>query len=492
MQEVARRENVRVVKIFQEAKSAKAPGRPVFAEMLKFIEQGKAQGILCWKIDRLARNPVDEGLVKWMLQNGTIGCIKTFDRDYNPDDNVVIASIEFSMANQYIRDLSRNVKRGLAAKVRRGEYPGAQSLGYVRNLKTKLLELDPTTAPFIRRAFELYATKHWSILRIVDLLYEEGLRTRRGKRFSKSCLHRALTNPLYCGLFEWNGQLHTGIHPPIVSKRLFDEAQEKLFPERFLNRKNKREFLFRGLSLCGECGLKITAEVKKGHTYYRCTKSYGTKHCSQPYIREEALIEAVGQELERVRFDDEIIGLIVDASKEKYAQLSGETDTWREELARRLDENAKRRESLVEKFIDNALPKEIYDRKYSESITEEAEIKEQLGRCGEERADVVKSIEMLVQFVQTAHDIYARGDPETKKEVASLLSSNFALKDRKIAYFNLNEPFSWLVEDGKALGAEMATFEPAIVASDKGKGAYAMAPRSEWRGRPGSNRRPSA
>lgn len=487
MQEVAKRENVRVVKVFQEAKSAKAPGRPVFAEMMKYIEEGKAKGILCWKIDRLARNPVDEGMIKWMLQNGTIGCIKTFDRDYHPDDNVVIASIEFSMANQYIRDLSRNVKRGLAEKVRRGEYPGAQSLGYVRNLRTKQLEVDPVTAPYIRQAFELYATKKWSILRLVDKLYEDGLRTRRGKRFGKSCLHRVLSNPLYCGLFDWKGQIHQGVHTPIVSKRLFDEAQKHLFPERFLTRKNKREFLFRGLGLCGECGLKITAEIKKGHTYYRCTKTYGTRRCSQRYIREEALIEVVGKELERVRFDDEVLGLILDASKEKYATMTNETDERKEELGTTLEAVWKRRESLIEKFIDNAIPKEVYDRKYSELINEEAGLEEKIGQYGEKSRDVVKDLETVVQFVRTAHDIFARGDHETKKEVAFLLSSNFGLKDRKIAYFNLNEPFSWLMEDAESLLVQKSTLEPVFEASTKGKTGTRIPAYPEWRGRRDSN-----
>ncbi len=492
MQEIAKREGVRIIKIFQESKSAKEPGRPVFAEMLKFIEQGKAQGILCWKIDRLARNPVDEGQIKWMLQRGTIACIKTSDREYNPDDNVVIASIEFSMANQYIRDLSKNVKRGLAEKVRRGEYPGCQSLGYTRDPKTKILQIDPATAPYVHTAFELYATHHWSLLKIADKLYEDGLRSRSGKKLGKSRLNRILSNPLYCGLFEWNGQVHKGVHPPLVSKRLFDEAQEKLFPERYLTRKTKREFLFRGLAICGECGLKITAEVKKGHTYYRCTKSFGTQHCSQKYLREEELIKAIGKESKKVHFDDEILDLIFEASKEKFLQLKGETTERKEELVASLEGVRKRRESLIEKFIDNAIPKEIYDRKYSESIEEEADIEEKIQHVDQENGDTMKDLKTIINFVRTAHDIFNKGDDDIKKEVASILSSNFALKDQEIAYFNLNEPFVWLAEDVNAILPKNATFEPPLTRIDKRKTASHETAFSNWRGRPDSNRRPTA
>src|SRR5208283_1714709 len=45
-----------------------------------------------------------------------------------------------------------------------------------------------------------------------------------------------------------------------------------------------------GLLRCSTCGGAITAEIQKGHTYYRCTKkSLATMWCLQPYIREEAL-----------------------------------------------------------------------------------------------------------------------------------------------------------------------------------------------------------
>ena len=53
------------------------PGRPIFNDMLRRIQTGEAQGIICWKVDRLARNPVDGGQIQWLLQQGVIAHIQT-------------------------------------------------------------------------------------------------------------------------------------------------------------------------------------------------------------------------------------------------------------------------------------------------------------------------------------------------------------------------------------------------------------------------------
>ena len=52
---------IKILEVLTEAKSAKAPGRPIFNSMMQRLYHGEADGILCWKLDRLARNPVDGG-----------------------------------------------------------------------------------------------------------------------------------------------------------------------------------------------------------------------------------------------------------------------------------------------------------------------------------------------------------------------------------------------------------------------------------------------
>ena len=99
------------------------------------------------------------------------------------------------------------------------------------------------------------------------------------------------SNPIYYGHFKYGGEVHEGKHPPIVSKKLFDDVRAVIDERwRWTPKEAKRTpKAFMGLLRCGGCGGGITAEIQKGHTYYRCTRKNRVKRCRQPFIREEDL-----------------------------------------------------------------------------------------------------------------------------------------------------------------------------------------------------------
>ena len=75
---LAKDEGLNIVDILSEAKSAKEPGkRKVFEDMIRRLKAGEADGILCWEINRLSRNPVDSGTIQWLLQEEVINSIQT-------------------------------------------------------------------------------------------------------------------------------------------------------------------------------------------------------------------------------------------------------------------------------------------------------------------------------------------------------------------------------------------------------------------------------
>src|SRR3990167_4581242 len=102
LRSLAKHEGLEIAEEFVEKRSAKMPGRLVFNEMLKRIHKGETQGIVCWKLDRLSRNPVDGGQISWLLQENIIQHIRTHDRNHYPTDNVLMMSVEFGIAQQLL------------------------------------------------------------------------------------------------------------------------------------------------------------------------------------------------------------------------------------------------------------------------------------------------------------------------------------------------------------------------------------------------------
>lgn len=119
----ARTLGLKIIRVAKESKSAKSPfQRPVFDEMIADIREGKANGIICYQIDRLSRNPAENGLIQQLLQDEAIEHIQTIDKSYRPEDNSLLFSIEAGMSNEYVRDLIRKVKRGSYSKAEKDGY----------------------------------------------------------------------------------------------------------------------------------------------------------------------------------------------------------------------------------------------------------------------------------------------------------------------------------------------------------------------------------
>ena len=121
LEEFAAKENLKIVSFITESKTAKEPGREKFAEVLKIIEDGKADGILSWHPDRLARNSVDGGKIIYLLDTGKLLDLKfpSFWFENTPQGKFML-SIAFGQSKYYIDNLSENVKRGNRQKLRRG------------------------------------------------------------------------------------------------------------------------------------------------------------------------------------------------------------------------------------------------------------------------------------------------------------------------------------------------------------------------------------
>lgn len=513
LRRVAEQRGLAVLAVLTESRSAKAPGRPVFTAMMERIGRGEAQGIICWKLDRLARNPIDGGAVIWAMKQQGLAIATPTQTFSQAEDNTILMYVEFGMAQKYIEDLSRNIKRGLKAAVDRGHYPALAPLGYLNSKfeerGEKCIRIDPERFPLVRRMWDLMLTGTITVPRILKLANDEWrFRTRSmkklgGRPLTMSGLYDIFTTPFFYGWFEYpkgSGRWYHGKHTPMITADEYDRVQ-LLLGRKGKPRPTKHTFPFTGLIRCGECSRMITAEEKhqlvcvicrlkfaylskdgcprcrtplsemthptvRHYTYYHCTKRRGSG-CRQGVTTAAELESQVVDYLARIDVSERSNAWV----RHHLAQIRTHTAHGRAEI-RRAQETAhadciKRLQALVELKTSprnvggRLLSDEEYEHQRGRLLKEKARLEEVLaGRL----CVTDLPIDRVVATFELACEIERRfrtGDPQVKRRVVSDIGSNLTLTDRTLR-IEARIPFRILAEALPVLRGVPSPIEPRI------------------------------
>ncbi len=446
LKQIAEKNDLDVVKIFKESKTAKDTGRPIFAQMLEMISSGKADAILCWKLDRLARNFIDGGYIIDSLQKSLIKEIRTYESIHLPNESVFLLAMQFGMANQYSRDLSVNVKRGNREKLSRGEWPNHAPFGYLNDKTEKKIVTDTENAKFVKRIYDLYITGSYGLKEISDIMHKEGLRSSSGKKVFKSHIHRIVSNPFYSGVMMREGKAFIGNHSPIVSRDMFEKAQDILL-NKTRPRKRKLFFPLRGKFVCDNCGCVLTASIKKGHHYYYCTN--GKQICNEhkSYLRETQAYEILASVFEQIHFDEELIELTYLAAKEKFANSDNYAEEAFKTLENRLESLTKKENRLLDTFLAEQISKEIYDQKVLEISNDKTVLKNEIASLKQRELKGVLTLEPTKKIfleASRAKKEFMEADDIGKKEITEKLLWNLSIKNKTVASIKFKSPYQQL------------------------------------------------
>lgn len=283
----ARRLGIKVVATFQEEKSASKPkNRPEFAKMMKMLNQGKANAIICYHVDRLSRNPPDSGELQWYVSEGIIQKIHASDGDYTGGDNSnFMLALQNCLATDYVQKLKGRVHYTMMENNRRGRCNGRAAQGYLNahdmnNLKHAIVIKDTSIVgkngesryDLIRKALKMFGTGNYSPVEIKQMLDEWGYTMRRtNKGITLGGLHYILESPFYAGYTEdpedpdvW----HKAEWEPMISEQEYWRNQKI---KQSYGRKTKHhcprpkisarayKFQLKGVITCSSCGCGIGA-----------------------------------------------------------------------------------------------------------------------------------------------------------------------------------------------------------------------------------------
>ena len=130
----AERRGLKIAKFFEVSSSAHKLNRQGFKDMISSVEKSEEPiGVITWKISRLARNPIDEGVIKYAFMRKKITHILARDREYRENENQIIMGVDFGQATQFSIELSKDVKEGMNKKVSSGYRPVKAPYGYVND-----------------------------------------------------------------------------------------------------------------------------------------------------------------------------------------------------------------------------------------------------------------------------------------------------------------------------------------------------------------------
>jgi site-specific DNA recombinase len=456
LRKLAEREGITVDAVFTESMSAKAPGRPTFEKLIQEVKKNPGATLLAWKLDRLARNPVDGGTISWLLQQGVIAEIKTYERSYFPTDNVLMMSVELGMANQFVRDLSVNVKRGLRQKLERGGWIGIAPLGYYNDKADHTVKPDPLRHHFVTKAFELFSTGGYSLKDVATLLYADGLRTPKGYKVHMSVLHRTILNPFYTGVIARSGKLYQGAHKPLVSKDVWEQCQSVLKGNR--SKKRKHMIPLRGYLNCAECGCMITASIQRGHQYYHCTNGKGSHTAKRAFVRSENLNARVAEKFKELQFDVELVQIMYQAAKEKSGWNAEFLESAKKQAQQQLALAAQKLQRAEDAYIDGSMPKDRYTARIldldNEAVALHNQLKQLETKLSTEGDATIEQTKKAFLTGIFAEKDFLCGDDLKKRELSEILLSNIVIRGGEIIKFQYKQPFQIMAETKKPLQEE--------------------------------------
>ena len=308
LREYAKKNNIIILKIFYElgVSGRKADKRPEFQDMIGSAKSKEhpVDTILVWKYSRFARNQEESIVYKSLLKKqNNVDVISVSEPLVDGPFGSLIERIIEWMDEYYSIRLSGEVFRGMKENAMRGSFQARPPLGYRITEHGKPPVIVPEDAKIIKIIFEKYVNENVNFFEIARYLNSLGLKTSHNKPFERRSIEYILQNPTYCGMIRWNRTkndtneikdrsewiITDGEHEPIITKELFDKAQER-YRHNYIPRGTRPASTYKhwlsGLLKCPDCGRTLTACTKyrrngDSYSYFSCF-GYSKGKCPKP------------------------------------------------------------------------------------------------------------------------------------------------------------------------------------------------------------------
>lgn len=423
------------------ATTGRTDNREQFQRMLKDTAKNQFSIIICWKVDRFGRSREEIAINKSKCKRNGVRVEYIAETIPKTNEGVILESVLEGMAEYYSLQLSENIRRGQRASAEKCQHVGGSPpLGYLVDPDTKRLVINPKTAPTVQLAFELY-TQGLPVSKVTEELNRRGLRTVRGRKFTKNSLYSVLSNERYTGVYIFKDLVRTeGGVPEIIDAETFKKAQEMLK----VNKKapvhswNCADYILTDKLFCGLCGSKMigesgTSRSGKKHNYYACIGRKRKRICNKRAVRKSWIEGIVLGRIVSILQNDKLLNDISEGVYEYYKEQQNDDDL-KTSLKNKLAEVEKAQANIIN-AIEAGLFGRITKKRMDELEVQREEIEDEL-----KQLELVRSWrltkEHILFFLCAMRDKDMK-DPDCQRQlIDTFINAVFVYDDKITITFN--------------------------------------------------------
>ena len=291
--------------------------RPALKRLLDDVKTGTVNCVVVYKVDRLSRSLLDFSRIMEILdkQGATFVSVT---QQFNTTSSMgrLTLNVLLSFAQFEREMISERTRDKMRAARRKGKWIGGSPvIGYDVAPAGGSIVVNQKEAQRVREIFALYV-ELGSLIPVVEELDRRGWRMKSwttregreagGKPIAKNNLYNLLTNMIYTGKVEFDGQVYEGEQERIVDDETWNKVQSVLSrngKNGGRNIGNKHGALLKSLVRCATCGVGMihtyVAKKNRIYRYYVCVKAHqrGWTQCETRSVSAPALENAVVDQL---------------------------------------------------------------------------------------------------------------------------------------------------------------------------------------------------
>jgi len=425
--------------------------RPALKRLLADAREGRFEGVLVYRLDRLARRVrLAYELIERLEEYG-VGLMSYSEPSINTTTPIGKAVLGImAVFAEWERDtFAERSRLGMRKAAQSGRYLGG-IVPYGYTVEDGRLAPLPEEAAVVRQMFAWVAERGWSTERVAQELNRLGIppkyrREGRGVRGKRTAgiwrgggVLRILKNRTYIGEYTYGKRTRKAqpdlvrvAVPPIVEPALFDAVQQQLSRNALFAARNARSvYLLKGLIRCGVCG---RAYIGSGD-YYAClgrtsrqASPIPSMRCTAPYVHRKDLEEMIWSDIRSFLLNPgEALRTFVQEDSLEQSEVSL--------LEKRLQSLLEARARLLDLYLEGGVDKSTYYGRIEDLDTRIREVQVALEEARQRsiaerrREEALHSLEDLSSRMRDRID---RLTPEEKQAVARELVEGVTVRPGK-------------------------------------------------------------